>query len=194
MAVGIIACQGAMLQPAYIRSPETSFQYFLDCLSGKGGIAGRRQKAACRRQQCAAAVGFDTSTLEYQVDSVQRCAAECAGLLQTCVDQVIQGGSEFSTPAVKSKIEQIGIAVATDRYRTVVTGPAVIGRYLEKPDSIEVNAIAAQQHFHMVCMVFVPARNHNPLMAANVFSKTEKRRLDIRQIRTPVAVFVRPRQ
>ena len=132
MAVGVIACQLAVVYPDDALGTECLQQPLLYLLAGHWLVAVGRQEALGGSENGAAAIAFDAASLEYEVELVDVLATQATFIVEAAVDGIVELGRELLSPAVELEVEQADAPlVADERQEPVVAGPCVVGGTLD---------------------------------------------------------------
>ena len=128
MAVSIIACQTAVIDPEDTLGVQLLEQTGLNILLGEGLVAMRRQQAARRGEDGATSVALDRAALEHEVETIDILALDGAFLVKMAVDGVILFGRELIAPAIEAEIDQTAMAtVVYQRDESMIARPGVVG-------------------------------------------------------------------
>lgn len=155
MAVCVVACEVAVIEPEDAVGVEIAKQTFLDLVARELRITIGGEETFAGSQQRALAIAFNATTFEDEIKmrlieamkppsispyrgeefiSTCNCTGRRALICKSLIDSVIKLGRELITPPVELEVEEAGASLSDEREEAVVTRPGVIGRTLEITD------------------------------------------------------------
>ena len=106
VAVRVVTCQIAMVEPKDLTSAEAFAELTLQCLfGGMACVAVRCKQAMAGGEQSAHTVTLDGTTLQHKVEAIHILAFHHSGLVQTGVYLIVQVGGKLHAPSVEAEVE-----------------------------------------------------------------------------------------